>query len=281
MAREDSKLSLSDASELSCALSIAGLDPGGGAGLLADMRAFQQAGAFGCGVATALTVQSTSGLKATHAVASRIWVAQAREVLRHQEVRAIKVGALGSATNVRALGALLAMHKGLPVILDPVMLPSRGNARLLAEQAVKSLRRDVLPRATLVTANAPEAEVLTGLRVTRLSDAHAAARALLDQGCRMVLIKGGHVNGPEAVDVLAYDDELIELRSPRLKLPLLHGGGCVLSSLIAGRIASSDDTYAERGTSLVAEAVRWAKRAHHRALKAPVHVGGDMQVLCT
>jgi len=268
-----------DARSAPCALAIAGLDPGGGAGILADTRAFAAAGAFGCAVAAVLTVQSTSGLRDARPVLPRLLIAQANEVLRHQRVRAIKVGALGSAANVRAVGDWLAIHRDIPAVVDTVMLPTRGKARLLQTAGVAALRTHLLPRAAIVTANAPEAEVLTGHRVTRVSEAHDAAIALVRMGAKMALVKGGHVAGPSAIDVLAIDGEVIELRAARLKIPPTHGGGCVLSSLIAGKIAADPRRYQADGAAMLTDALRWAKRTHHRALASLSDVGGDLAVL--
>jgi hydroxymethylpyrimidine/phosphomethylpyrimidine kinase len=252
-------------------LALAGLDPGGGAGLLADARAIRAAGAFACGVVTVLTVQSTSGLRRTEVVHPRLWTAQARVVLRDQRVGAIKVGALGNASNVHAAAALLAAHRDVPAVVDPVFVPTRGSGRLLAERAIATLERDLLPRAALVTANAPEAEALTRERVTTVEQARVAARALVALGARAALVKGGHLASSRAIDVLATKDALIELSAPRLRLARkIHGGGCTLSSLIAGRLALGSD---------VVTAVRWAKRRHYAALAHAVDVGGDLLVL--
>ncbi len=261
---------------LPCALAIGGLDPGGGAGILADARAISRAGAFACAVAAVLTTQSTSGLREAVAVDARRVIAQAACVMKHQRVRAIKVGALGSAANARAVADLLAIHRDVPVVCDPVMLPTRGRARLLDERAVGLMRTRLLPRSTVVIANAPEAEVLTRRRVTRLSEARDAARAIVGMGARAALVKGGHLGGRDAVDVLAMGDEVLELRAIRLRLPALHGGGCVLSSLVAGRLAVDERDLAD-GT--IVDAARWAKRIHHAALARAVAVGGDMRVL--
>lgn len=282
-------------------LAIGGLDPGGGAGILADARAVARAGAFGCAVATVLTVQSTSGMRSATSVARREVIASCTEVLKHQDVRAIKVGALGSDDNASAVADLLAIHRRLPAIVDPVMMPTRGRARLLEEKAVGVLRKRVLPRATLVTVNAPEAEVLTGLRVTRLDEALDAANAMLRLGARAVLLKGGHLGGPDAVDLLVFattdtpapakssrnvntqvraaalPPRVVELSARRLRLPATHGGGCILASLIAGRLAAHDDD-GDIETRLV-NAVRWAKRVHHEALAKSSSVGGDLRVL--
>ena len=253
-----------------CVLAIGGLDPGGGAGILADARAIARAGAFACAAASLLTVQSTSGVRTVTPVHAKELIAECTEVLRTQNVRAIKVGALGSEENVRKVGDLLAIHKDIPSVVDTVMLPSRGRARLLDETGITVMKEKLLRRATLVTANAPEAEHLTGLRVTRLGEAEEAAHAIAKLGPKAVLLKGGHLSGDEAVDLLLVDGEVTKLRAKRLKLASpVHGGGCTLASLIAGRLTRD---------SLV-NAVEWAKRKHHAALEEAIDVGGDMRVL--
>jgi hydroxymethylpyrimidine/phosphomethylpyrimidine kinase len=265
-----------------CVLAIGGLDPGGGAGVLADARAAARAGAFGCAAVAVLTAQSTSGLRAAHPVARANLVAQYTEVLRHQRVRALKIGALGSEENVRAVGDLLAIHRDVPAIVDTVMVPTRGRARLLEESAVSALKTRIIPRAALVMANAPEAEVLTGKRVTRLDEAREAALAILALGPRSVLVKGGHLGGPHATDVLAIggaDPRVIELTAPRLKVRPFHGGGCALASLVAARLAVNEDDYEAAPERAIADAVRWAKRVHHEALSRGIDVGGDLRVL--
>jgi hydroxymethylpyrimidine/phosphomethylpyrimidine kinase len=258
-------------SAMRCALAIGGLDPGGGAGLAADLRAFAAAGVFGCAAASLLTVQSTAGLARVVAVAPRDVVAQAREVLAHQDVRAIKIGALGSGANVRAVAALLAEHPKLPAVVDTPMLPSRGKPRLLDARALTVLCDDLVPRATLLTVNAEEAAALVGTAVRGLGEAHDAALALRRMGARAALVKGGHLDGQFAVDVLATAaGDVVELRAKRLAVSA-HGTGCVLASLIAGRLAA-------RAGDVVA-ATRWAKRVHHSALARAVRVGAGARVL--
>ena len=260
-----------------CALAIGGLDPGGGAGIAADLRAFEAAGAFGCAVLALVTVQSTAGLRASRALASAEVVAQAAEVLRHQRVRAIKVGALGSEANVRAVAALLQRHAGVPAVVDTPMAPTRGRSRLLAARAVAALRDELIPRATLVTANTDEAEALVGEPVRTVGEAHDAALAIARMGATAVLVKGGHLTGASATDVLAVGGEVIELRARRVTGAPVHGTGCALASLVAGRLAVRLAARVDRDT-LVA-AVRWAKRAHHAALARAVDVGEGMRAL--
>lgn len=278
---------------LPCVLAIGGLDPGGGAGVLADARAVGRAGAFACAAVAVVTVQSTSGMRAAAPVPRAELVAQCTEVVRHQRVRAFKIGALGNDDNARAVGDFLAIHRDVPAVVDTVMVPTRGRARLLEERGVRVLRDRVLPRAALVTANAPEAEVLTGRRVTRLDEAHDAALELLRLGAHAVLLKGGHLGGPHAVDLLAVAParereeparrataaRVIELAAPRLKIPPIHGGGCALASLVAGRLAVHGDDYEAGPERVLADAVRWAKKVHHDALTRVTDVGGELRVL--
>lgn len=262
--------------------------------MLADARAIARTGAFASAALAVLTVQSTSGLRTATAVSKRELIAECTEVVKNQRVRAIKVGALGSDENARAIGDFLAIHRDLPAVVDTVMVPTRGRARLLEERAVSILRDRVIARAALVTVNAPEAEVLTGRRVTRLDEAHDAVLALLELGVRAVLLKGGHLGGPRAVDILgiapstgarrgrelrAPQPRVILLSASRLALPPFHGGGCILASLIAGRLAMTEEAYRADGEAALVDAVRWAKRLHHAALRRTRDVGGDLRVL--
>jgi hydroxymethylpyrimidine/phosphomethylpyrimidine kinase len=196
-------------------------------------------------------------------------LAQAREVVKHQRVRAIKIGALGSAANVRAVGDWLAA-RGVPVVVDTPMMPSRGGARLLAERALDAVRASLVPRATLLTVNVPEAEALLRRRVVNVGEAREAAQALVAMGARAALVKGGHLSGAQAIDVLAHGGRIVELRAKRLAIGGVHGTGCTFASLIAGRIAAGDD---------LMDAVRWAKKRHHAALARAVNVGGDLRVI--
>jgi hydroxymethylpyrimidine/phosphomethylpyrimidine kinase len=279
---------------LPCVLAIGGLDPGGGAGVLADARAIARTGAFACASVAVLTVQSTSGMREATPVASSELIAECTEVVKNQRVRAIKVGALGSEENVKAVGDFLAIHRAVPAVVDTVMMPTRGRARLLEERGVKKLRKRVLPYAALVTVNAPEAEVITGMRVTRLDEARKATLKLLDLGCRAVLLKGGHLGGPHAIDLLAIAPrerkssrdlgkrpapQVHELSASRLVLPPFHGGGCILASLIAGRLAMNEEAYRADPDAALEEAVRWAKKQHHAALLRTRDVGGDLRIL--
>ena len=262
---------------LPCALAIGGLDPGGGAGIAADLRAFVAAGVFGCAVVAVVTVQSTRGMRRARAIAAAEVAEQAEEVLQHQRVRAVKVGALGSAANVEVVTRLAATHPKVPFVVDTPMLPTRGRGRLLGDRATAVLREKLLPQTTLLTVNADEAGALLGEPVHTVSEAHDAARALARMGARAVLVKGGHFDGPNAIDILVVDGEVVEIRARRLSVGPIHGTGCTLASLIAGRLAARSTARVRREDLVTA--IRWAKRAHHAALAGAVEVGGGMKVL--
>jgi len=264
---------------LPCALAIGGLDPGGGAGVIADLRAFAAAGAFGCAAVALTTVQSTAGVRSVRHVAPRDVVSQAEEVLRSQRVRVVKIGALGNRQNVLAIARLLARHAGVPVVVDTPMRPTRGRPRLLAGDALAAIRRELLPRATVVTVNLREARALIGVEVRTVGEAHDAARLLSDTGARAVLVKGGHMAGPRAIDVLALEGEIIELGASRLDIGPTHGTGCTFASLIAGRLAALDSGRQGVGRDDLVVAIRWAKRVHHAALARAVDVGRGMRAL--
>jgi hydroxymethylpyrimidine kinase/phosphomethylpyrimidine kinase len=261
-----------------CALSVAGLDPSGGAGFLADLKAFHAAGAWGCAVAAVLTVQSTAGLASAHPIEASLVRAQAERIFLHQHVRAWKTGALGSTANVALAAALAAEHAALPLVVDPVIVATRtdAGARLLDAGALAEMHR-LIARATLVTPNLDEAEALLGARVSSIDDAREAARALVARGARAALVKGGHLAGPTAVDVLATAAEVVLLEAPRVALDGdFHGGGCTLSALITGRLAGVEGAVDD--AALVA-AVRWAKERLTRAIECSMRVGEGLRVL--
>jgi hydroxymethylpyrimidine/phosphomethylpyrimidine kinase len=158
-------------------------------------------------------------------------------------------------------------------------VPTRGSAPLLDPSALRAMRTSLIPGASLVTANVAEAEALTGLPVRSVHDASDAARAICALGARAALVKGGHLDGPHAVDILAIDGDILAFRAKRMRLPPLHGGGCTLASLIAGRMAKDPRAYAEAPVDILVDAVRWAKSKHGAALAKSRDVGGAMRVL--
>jgi hydroxymethylpyrimidine/phosphomethylpyrimidine kinase len=254
------------------ALTIAGSDSGGGAGIQADLRTFQALGVFGTCAITAVTAQNTIGVRAVEILAPAIVTAQIDAVAEDFEIAATKIGMLGNAGIVRAVAAALERHRLGPIVLDPVMV-AKGGDPLLAETAIAALRDTLRPRATLVTPNIPEAEVLTGLRIANISDMRAAALALLQIGAQAVVIKGGHLDGP-AVDVFASGSAIEELIALRVHSVHTHGTGCTFSSAVAARLAHGDD---------LKTAVRSAKAYVRRAIeRAPAlgHGHGPLGLGC-
>jgi hydroxymethylpyrimidine/phosphomethylpyrimidine kinase len=260
---------------LPTALLIGGLDPSGGAGLAADLRACSAAGAWGAPVCAVLTVQSTRGVRRVRPVPAALLLEQAREVLADARVRAIKTGALGSGANARAVAALLAEHPSVPSVVDPVMIPSRSRgAKGLHGRSVGPIRA-LAAAATLVTPNLAEAAALLGRPVPEDAAADAAS-ALVAAGAQAALVKGGHGRGPQAVDWLALrGGRLVRIARPRRASRPVHGTGCTLASLIAGRLAARGSVRPPRAEDLV-EAARWARARLDRALASPVVVGAGL-----
>lgn len=255
---------------------IAGLDPSGGAGMSADQRAVLSTGAWACPVCAAITVQSTAGLVSVHPIEPELVVAQAIEVLRNEKVRSIKTGALGSEQNVRATTQLLRSHRTLASVVDPVIVATRGvdGVRLLDSSAGKALA-ELLAEATVVTPNTDEASEILGMRIRDEGDLADAARQLCAMGPKAALVKGGHLRGPRAVDVLYVGGKVHRMASPRLKVGPFHGGGCTMASLVAGRLALSG----ERDERAIVDAVRRAKRRLATSIGAATRVGKGLLVL--
>ncbi len=240
------------------ALTIAGSDSGGGAGLQADLKTFEAHGVFGMSVVTALTAQNTRGVAAVHEVPAAFVTAQLDAVASDLPVGAVKTGMLATAEVVAAVADGLARWALAPVVVDPVMVATSGDL-LLRPDAVAAIAERLLPLADLATPNAHEAAVLAGFAVASAGDAVRAARAILAMGPRAVLVKGGHLDAEaDAVDVLVWDGGEELFRSPRLGTVHTHGTGCTLASAVAANMA--------RGRGLV-ESVRLARGYVHKAIR--------------
>ena len=216
------------------ALSIAGSDPSGGAGIQADLKTFSALGAFGTSVITALTAQNTQGVTGIHVVPTPFVVQQLETLITDVRVDAVKIGMLANAELAEAIGAFLRTHPQRSVVLDPVMVATSGD-RLLQDDAVQAIRR-LLPLSSIVTPNLAEAGVLLGTTPARnVAEMRSQAAALRDIGAVRVLLKGGHLaSSHEAIDVLADEDgTLVELRALRVRTGNTHGTGCTLSSALA------------------------------------------------
>lgn len=219
------------------ALTIAGSDSSGGAGIQADLKTFSAFGVYGASVITALTAQNTRGVQGIETVSAEFVVAQLNSVLSDLEVGAIKTGMLANAEIVEAVARVLRKAQPRHLVVDPVMVATSGDV-LLAPQAVDALRRELAPLATLLTPNLPEAAILLG-RGQAGSEAEIVeqAQALRALGCRAVLVKGGHGAGDTAVDILAGEQGIERLVRPRVDTPHSHGTGCTLSAAIAALLA--------------------------------------------
>jgi len=217
-------------------LVIAGSDSGGGAGIQADIKTVTALGGYAATAVTAVTVQNTLGVSAVHAIPVEVVEAQARAVLDDIGADAIKTGMLGDAAMVRAVAGLLDAAAGIPAVIDPVMV-AKGGAALLAGEAVASVRAELVPRAALLTPNAPEAGALTGLEVGSLDGLRRAGEALLEAGATAVLMKGGHVPGERVTDVLMTGAGETLFEAPRLETRHTHGTGCTLASACAAGLA--------------------------------------------
>ena len=218
------------------ALTIAGSDSGAGAGIQADLKTFAAHGVFASTVITAVTAQNTLGVTMWEAMPADLVTAQIEAVAADIGAEAVKIGMLANAAIVEAVSAAIADLDLPHVVVDPVMMAKAGD-RLLEEDAIEALRAELLPRAQVVTPNIAEAEVLSGMSIRSVDDMTNAGRRILGLGPRVVLVKGGHLDGPESIDVICTAHESVEIRRPRIVTTSTHGTGCTLSSAIAANLA--------------------------------------------
>jgi hydroxymethylpyrimidine/phosphomethylpyrimidine kinase len=232
------------------AVTIAGSDSGGGAGIQADLKTFSALGVYGASVITALTAQNTKGVTGIHDVPPQFIAEQIDAVFSDLKVNAVKIGMLSQAATIAAVAAGLDRHRARNVVLDPVMVATSGD-RLLAPDAIDALRHELIPRALIITPNLPEAAALLD---TEMADDENVmrhqARRLLRLGAKAVLLKGGHAAGAESVDLLIDTDGDERLSAARVSTENTHGTGCTLSSAIAAGLAKGEP---------LREAVRAAK----------------------
>jgi len=218
------------------ALTIAGSDSGGGAGIQADLKTFHAFGVFGTSAITAITAQNTVGVQAIQKVAPDVVADQIRAVAEDLNPAAVKTGMLADAQIIEAVASTLEEVGLKQLVLDPVMVAKSGD-RLLQEDAVSALMEILLPRAEVVTPNLPEAAILSGRSVATVDDMKAAAEAILEMGAGSVLLKGGHLAGDVLVDLFLDGQVCHEWRETRLATPHTHGTGCTLSAAICAGLA--------------------------------------------
>lgn len=217
-------------------LTIAGSDSGGGAGIQSDLKTFAAYGVYGTSAITAITAQNSLAVTAVHAVPANIVTAQIEAVTNDIGVDAAKTGMLATAANVLAVAAAIETFEIPCVVVDPVMIATSGD-RLLEDEAIAALKAALLGRAYVVTPNTMEAEVLAGMSITSPDEAGEAARRIHALGPAAVIVKGGHLPGPEVIDVLYDGHTLIELRCARVDSRNTHGTGCAFSAAIAANLA--------------------------------------------
>lgn len=219
------------------ALTIAGSDSGGGAGIQADLKTFAAFGVYGTSVLTAVTAQNTLGVTAVQEIDLDVIAAQIDAVMSDIGADAVKTGMLSSAGIIETVADGIARYDVRNLVVDPVMVAASGD-RLLREDAVETLASRLLPLALVVTPNIPEAEALAGISITAPEDMRDAARAIAGMGARNVIVKGGHLEGDESVDLLFDGTEFAEFSARRIYTQNTHGTGCTFSSAIASGLAA-------------------------------------------
>jgi hydroxymethylpyrimidine/phosphomethylpyrimidine kinase len=251
------------------ALTIAGSDSGGGAGIQADLKTFAAFGVFGTSAITALTAQNTTGVTAVHVVPADFVTAQIEAVAADIGCDVVKTGMLATAAIVEAVAAAIESLDLPNLVVDPVMIAKSGH-RLLDADGVHALKASLLPIARVVTPNVPEAEALAGTTIRTPADLRDAARRLSDLGAAAVVMKGGHLAGADVIDLVFERGEFVELAGPRVSSRHTHGTGCTFASAIAAGLAY--------GRAL-AEAVRAAKEYVAGAMRGGIDVGQGHQPL--
>jgi hydroxymethylpyrimidine/phosphomethylpyrimidine kinase len=255
------------------ALTIAGSDSSGGAGIQADLKTFAALGVYGASVITALTAQNTCGVSGIHQVPADFVTAQMDAVFSDLDVKAVKIGMVAQLATVDAIVAGLRRWSPRHIVLDPVMVATSGD-RLLAADAVEALRTRLIPRASLMTPNLPEAAALLGEPVAASEAAiESQGKRLLALGCPAVLIKGGHAQGAESIDYLVTANGAIALAAPRIATRNTHGTGCSLSSAITAGLAKGEDmeTAVRHAKAWVGAAIAAADRLGVGHGNGPIH----------
>ena len=217
-------------------LTIAGFDPSCGAGVAADLKTFAAHNCYGIAAVTALTVQSTQGVRSVHPTPAATLRAQLEALAEDSEIAGVKIGMLANRANASAIADFLDSRKFMHVVLDPVSKPTSGSTELLDAAGLTFVRNELLKRASVITPNMPEAEFLTGMEVKDVNGMKAAGLKLLEMGARAVIVTGGHLDRP--IDVLCEGDRVEAFGSDHVRSPNTHGSGCTFSSAITAQLAS-------------------------------------------
>jgi hydroxymethylpyrimidine/phosphomethylpyrimidine kinase len=221
-------------------LTIAGSDSGGGAGIQADLKTFQELGVFGMSVITAVTAQNTLGVQGIYPMSVEAVVQQIDSIAEDLRPDSVKTGMLFSSEMIEAVAERLKTHGWKRIVIDPVMV-AKGGAPLLQQEAVEALIRHLMPLAYVTTPNIPEAEVMTGMKITSIDDRKEAAKKIADMGAKHVLIKGGHDDGDVVMDLLYDGLDFYEFQSRRILTKHTHGTGCTFAAAIAAELAKEHD----------------------------------------
>ncbi|HID56902.1 TPA: bifunctional hydroxymethylpyrimidine kinase/phosphomethylpyrimidine kinase [Candidatus Poribacteria bacterium] len=253
------------------AMTIAGSDSGGGAGIQADLKTFASLGVFGCSVITSLTAQNTREVLAIFDLPVHFIASQFEAILSDISVEAAKTGMLSRAETIEVVAEKVDQHEIEKLVVDPVMIATSGD-RLLSRDAESVLINKLLPMAMILTPNIFEAEILSGVRIKSADDMRSAAKRIKALGPKFVLIKGGHLkeDKEDAVDILYDGERFYEVRSKRVKTDRLHGAGCTFSSAITAYLAMGYDPI---------ESVYSAKRYIHRSILGAMRIGSGGSVL--
>jgi hydroxymethylpyrimidine/phosphomethylpyrimidine kinase len=255
------------------AVTIAGSDSGGGAGIQADLKTFSALGVYGASVITALTAQNTKGVTAIHDVPAEFVTAQIDAVFSDLDVGAVKIGMVSQGPVIEAIAAGLARWKQTKVVFDPVMIATSGD-RLLAPDAIDVLKRVLIPCALVITPNLPEAAALLDAPIAQTeTEMRAQGERLLAFGPKAVLVKGGHGSGPESVDLLVEPNGCTRLAADRIATRNTHGTGCTLSSAIAAGLAKGLDlaAAAKAAKTYVTDALAASTKLQIGSGHGPVH----------
>lgn len=244
-------------------MTVAGSDSGGGAGIQADLKTFQELGVFGTSAITAVTAQNTWGVEGIFPVEKEFVKQQMLTVFKDLPVRALKTGMLFSTDIIEEVGQVLAL-KDMLLVIDPVMI-AKGGAPLLQRSAIDALKQHLLPIATVITPNIPEAAELSGIEITTAAHAKKAAHILLESGVHCVVMKGGHLEGAQAVDAVYFaDGTSFMLESPRIRTKQTHGTGCTFSAAITAFLGKGYE---------LKDAIIEAKKFVQLAISHPLNIG--------
>lgn len=258
-------------------MTIAGSDSGGGAGIQADLKTFAAHGVHGLSALAALTAQHTTGVTAVHVPDTGFLRAQIDACFEDFRIGAVKLGMLANAEVIHAVADALRAHRPVPLVLDPVMVATSG-AKLLADDALQALRERLLPLATIVTPNIPEAELLLGRRIVDATDAGQALQQLLASGADSVLLKGGHLDeGDEVIDRFADEQGVVAFRHQRLPVDA-HGTGCTLAAAIAANLCLGLPLLpaCEAASDFIADALRLGSRPGRGQVLVLDHFGAGV-----